>query len=96
MSEKYKNHIDAKHLESMIDDFLAGFNVKKKNQETPKPEELQPLAPLQARIQYFFHVLEDYQDDECGPEDILNHFLDVFDDVIYYDDEACDDCDTTE
>lgn len=69
-----------------IQQFMDGFKNK-------KTEQADPVAPLEARIQYFFHALEDFKDDiDSTREDIFDHFMDIFDDVIYVTEEECHDC----
>jgi len=74
-----------------IQQFMDGFKKESKT------EQADSIAPLEARIQYFFHVLKDFRDFDTSFEtsraDIVDHFMDVFDDVIYHEhDEDCDDC----
>lgn len=100
MKEKDEIYLNFKDIEEEIAKFLNGFSsvrMKCHQDDSQKTENAACIAPLAARIQYFLHVLEDYQENNLSPRDILNHFADVFDDVVYYEeDEEEDDCDTSD
>jgi hypothetical protein len=82
----------ADYIRKELDRFLKGFSYseapkkeqpKKEQQQTPPK---QKPAPLQARLQHFYELMEDCSKaEDIAIDDVIDYYKDLFDDVIYDD-----------